>query len=115
MNFLDAIAISLLILILLVIVNNIFLYGRDLAKYPRRTERDIERDINDYYPGSPQDDYETDYESDQDDNNEDDDDEQNDENDHQHHMAITDIRNTINLNRNVLPNMCLLIYLVIKN
>ena len=39
MNFLEAIAIFVLILILVVIVNNIFLYGRDLAKYPRKNSK----------------------------------------------------------------------------
>ena len=60
MKFLEAIAIFVLILILVVIVNNIFLYGRDLPKYPRRTPKDIERDIDNYYPGSPNDDYDSD-------------------------------------------------------
>ena len=64
MNFLDIIAVFLLILILLVIVNNIFMYGRDLAKYPRR--------LNDYYPGSLIDDYETDYDSSSDDDDDED-------------------------------------------
>lgn len=67
MNFLEAIALFVLILILVVIVNNIFLYGRDLAKYPRRTTKDIERDIDNYYPGSPNDDYDSDYDSESDD------------------------------------------------
>ena len=67
MNFLEAIAIFVLILILVVIVNNIFLYGRDLAKYPRKTAKDIERDIDNYYPGSPDDDYDSDYDSESDD------------------------------------------------
>ena len=74
MNFLEAIAIFLLVLILVVIVNNIFLYGRDLAKYPKRAERDIERDINNYYPGSRNDDYDSDYDSDSSSDDDDDDD-----------------------------------------
>ena len=67
MIFLEAIVIFLLILILVVIVNNILLSGRDLAKYPRRTDKDNRRDINSYYPGSPNDDYDSDYDSESDD------------------------------------------------
>jgi hypothetical protein len=71
MNFLDILALFLVILILLVIVNNIMLHGRDLAKYPRHAEKDIQRDIDNYYPGSPNDDYD----SSSSDSDEDDDDE----------------------------------------
>jgi hypothetical protein len=53
MNFLDILALFLVILILLVIVNNIMLHGRDLAKYPRRAEKDIQRDIDNYYKHHP--------------------------------------------------------------
>jgi hypothetical protein len=67
MNFLDILALFLVILILLVIVNNIMLHGRDLAKYPRRAEKDLERDIDNYYPGSPADDYDSSSDSDDDD------------------------------------------------
>ena len=67
MNFLDILALFLVILILLVIVNNIMLHSRDLAKYPRRAEKDLERDIDNYYPGSPADDYDSSSDSDDDD------------------------------------------------
>ena len=80
MNFLDIIAVFLLILILLVIVNNIFMYGRDLAKYPRR--------LDDYYPGSLADDYETDYDSSSDDDDDDDEDKKHHKPHHKsHHHA----------------------------
>ena len=80
MNFLDIMAVFLLILILLVIVNNIFMYGRDLAKYPRR--------LNDYYPGSLIDDYETDYDSSSDDDDDDDEDKKHHKPHHKsHHQA----------------------------
>ena len=71
MNFLDILALFLVILILLVIVNNIMLHGRDLAKYPRRAEKDLERDIDNYYPGSPADDYDSSSDSDDDDDDDD--------------------------------------------
>ena len=71
MNFLEAVAIFLLILILIVIVHNILLHGRDLAKYPKRNTKHIKRNIDNYYPGSPHDEYESETESDTDDDSED--------------------------------------------
>ena len=66
MNFLEFIVMIVLILILIIIVNNIILFGQDLARYPKKTTKDIKRDIDNYYPGSPNDDYDSDSDSESD-------------------------------------------------
>lgn len=67
MKFTDILIITILVLLLLVIVFNLFVYGRDLATFPRRARISNSRPltVRTYYPGSiPDDDYTDDEEED---------------------------------------------------
>jgi hypothetical protein len=63
MKFIDSIIIFVLILILISIVVNMFVYGRDFTTNPVNKKVQTKRQIIDYYPGSIDDDYESGYES----------------------------------------------------
>jgi hypothetical protein len=63
MKFIDSIIIFVLILILISIVVNMFVYGRDFTTNPVNKKVQNKRQIIDYYPGSIDDDYESGYES----------------------------------------------------
>ena len=70
MNFTDSLLLIVMILIFIVIIFNLFTYGRDLVIFPPRMRR---VPLEDRYPGSPEYDEYTDDDSSDDDSSDDND------------------------------------------
>ena len=78
MNFTDSLLLIVMILIFIVIIFNLFTYGKDLVIFPPRMRR---VPLEDRYPGSPEYDEYTDDDSSDDDSSDDD---SSDDNDYSH-------------------------------